>query len=205
MATLPPLDPALAGENHSPHVIASICIVVALSTVFAAARLYVRVYMMRKFQFDDFIIVLSVVSSGKLTLYRLDRALTIDKVCGWTSVGFSTAAMYSGSGRHIQTLTDKQRQGAILFTLIGFVPGILSYVLPKMAVVTLLGRLLNPSRSHLIWLWSMCIICLVTQMGAVGIVFGQCQPLRSQWDFSVPADFCLSKWILVHYTQGTCS
>ncbi|KAI1872076.1 uncharacterized protein JN550_004279 [Neoarthrinium moseri] len=187
MATPPtPLDPIYAGENSGPHVVASIIIVASLSTLFAAARLYVRLHIVRKFQFDDYMIVLSVV-------------------CSWMSVGFSTAAVHSGSGRHIQTLSGKQISGAIQFTLFGFVPGILSYVLPKMTVVTLLARLLNPSRWHLVWLWSMCIICLITMMGSVAIAFAQCQPTKSQWDLSVKPDFCWSKWILVKYSWGSCA
>ncbi|KAF2262888.1 hypothetical protein CC78DRAFT_437964, partial [Lojkania enalia] len=171
------------GEDNGPHVTASISAVAALSTLFAAARLYVRIFIVRKFQIDDYMIVLSVI-------------------CGWMSVGFSTAAVHSGSGRHIQTLTPEQIQGAIKYTLIGFVPGILSYVLPKLAVANLLARLLNPSRAHLIWLWSMCTFCFVTMMIAVPIVFCQCLPPKSQWDFSVPAEVCYSKWIGVHYSEG---
>ncbi|OTA56509.1 hypothetical protein K449DRAFT_162307 [Hypoxylon sp. EC38] len=182
----PPLDPARAGEDKGKATTAAISTVAAISTLFAVARLWIRVRIMRKFQFDDFMIVISVI-------------------CSWMSVGFSTTAVHYGSGRHIQTLTQEQIQGAILFTLIGFVPGILSFVLPKLAVVTLLSRLLNPSRTHLIWLWFMCIFCLLTMMGSVGMVFGQCQPSRSQWDFSVPARFCWDKWISVDYTRGACA
>ncbi|RYP84310.1 hypothetical protein DL769_001225 [Monosporascus sp. CRB-8-3] len=57
----PPLDPARAGEDKGPTVTASISAVAALSTLFAAARLYVRVWIMRKFQFDDYMIVISVL------------------------------------------------------------------------------------------------------------------------------------------------
>ncbi|KAI0377926.1 hypothetical protein F5Y04DRAFT_284394 [Hypomontagnella monticulosa] len=42
-------------------------------------------------------------------------------------------------------------------------------------------------------------------MGSVGMVFGQCQPSNSQWDFSVPARFCWDKWISVDYTRGACA
>ncbi|KAI6087249.1 hypothetical protein F4821DRAFT_116399 [Hypoxylon rubiginosum] len=182
----PPLDPSQVGEDKGSKTTTVISIVAALSTLFAVARLWVRVRIMRQFQFDDLMIVVAVI-------------------CGWMSVGFSTAAVHSGSGRHIQTLTVEEIQGAILFTLIGFVPGILSFVLPKLAVVKLLSRLLNPSRSHLIWLWFMCIFCLLTMMGSVGMVFGQCQPSNSQWDFSVPARFCWDKWIPVNYTRAVCA
>lgn len=62
MTTLPPLDPALEGEQKGHSVTASISTVAAISTLFAAARIYVRLRIMRKFQFDDYMIVISVVS-----------------------------------------------------------------------------------------------------------------------------------------------
>lgn len=68
MSTLPPLGPALAGEHKGHTVTASISVVAALSTIFAAARVYVRVRMMRKFEFDDYMIVFSVVSENNSPL-----------------------------------------------------------------------------------------------------------------------------------------
>ncbi|RYC65170.1 hypothetical protein CHU98_g1045 [Xylaria longipes] len=182
----PPLDPARVGEDKGVLTTAAISTVAAISTLFAVARLWVRVKIMRKFQFDDYMIVISVI-------------------CSWMSVGFSTAAVHSGSGRHIQTLTTEQIRRAILFTLIGFVPGILSFVLPKLAVAKLLCRLLNPSRPHRIWLWSICGFNLLALLGSIGLIFGQCQPSNSQWDFSVPARFCWDKWYTVDYTRAVCA
>ncbi|KAI8947821.1 hypothetical protein F4801DRAFT_592320 [Xylaria longipes] len=176
----PPLDPARVGEDRGVLTTAAITTVAAISTLFAVARLWVRVKIMRKFQFDDYMIVISVI-------------------CSWMSVGFSTAAVHSGSGRHIQTLTTEQIRRAILFTLIGLVPGILSFVLPKLAVAKLLCRLLNPSRPHRIWLWSICGFNLLALLGSIGLIFGQCQPSNSQWDFSVPARFC---WAAPHTVNG---
>ncbi|KAI1259171.1 hypothetical protein F5Y18DRAFT_315762 [Xylariaceae sp. FL1019] len=163
-----------------------ISIVAGLSTLFALARLWVRVKIMRKFAFDDFLIVVSVIS-------------------GWLSVAFSAAAVHSGDGWHVELLETKQIEGAILFTLIGFVPGILSFCLPKIAIVQLLSKLLNPSRRHLIWLWFISVFNLVLLLASVGLVFGQCTPSRSQWDFSVPAKYCWNKWDTVHYTQAACA
>lgn len=185
-ATLPPLDPTRVGEDKGRTTIIAISTMSAISTLFAVARLWVRVRIRGKFQFDDFIIAFSAI-------------------CGWMGVGFSTAAVHSGSGRHIQTLTIEELQGAILFTMVSLFPGMLSFALPKIAVVILLSRLLNPSRPHLIWLWFMCIFCLLAILVTIGIGFGQCQPPRSRWDFSVPAKFCYDKWILVNYTCASCA
>ncbi|KAI1111584.1 hypothetical protein F5Y14DRAFT_453820 [Nemania sp. NC0429] len=95
-------------EDTGVSTTAAISAIAAVSTILAAARLWVRVKIMRRFDFDDLLIVTSVIG-------------------GWVSVGFSTAAIRSGSDRHTQTLTTDEIQGAILFTLLGFVPGIISF------------------------------------------------------------------------------
>jgi hypothetical protein len=67
MATpLPPLDPARAGEDKGPTIIAADSAIVAISTLFIIARLWVRVKVMRKFELDDLLVVISDVS-GNLT------------------------------------------------------------------------------------------------------------------------------------------
>ncbi|EMR67348.1 putative integral membrane protein [Eutypa lata UCREL1] len=197
----PPLDPALAGEDKGPTITGVSSAVVALSTLFVIARLWVRVRIMRKFELDDWLIVISTVSK---TISRSFRAeyLRKPKICAWISVGFDVAAVKSGSGRHIQTLTTDELQGAILLTFLGLVSGILSFCVPKLAIVKLLSTLLNPSRLHLIWLWSISIFNLLILLGCLGMVFGQCYPSKSQWDFSVVAEYCWDKQYTVVYTQA---
>ncbi|KAI0377925.1 hypothetical protein F5Y04DRAFT_167928 [Hypomontagnella monticulosa] len=63
MSAQPPLlDPSRVGEDKGPMTTTVISIVAAISTLVAIARLWVRVRIMRKFQFDDMIIVVAVVS-----------------------------------------------------------------------------------------------------------------------------------------------
>ena len=197
----PPLDPALAGEDKGPTITGVSSAVVALSTLFVIARLWVRVKIMRKFELDDWLIVISTVSKTISRSFRTEY-LRKPKICAWISVGFDVAAVKSGSGRHIQTLTTDELQGAILLTFLGLVSGILSFCVPKLAIVKLLSTLLNPSRLHLIWLWSISIFNLLILLGCLGMVFGQCYPSKSQWDFSVVAEYCWDKQYTVVYTQA---
>jgi hypothetical protein len=113
-------------------------------------------------------------------------------------LGLTIAAVKSGNGRHFSTLTTEQKQGAILFTFSGFVPGIFSFGIPKLAVVALLTKITNPSRKHRIFLWAMTSSCLFILFGCVIIIFAQCNPSRSQWDFSVEGT-CWSPWVLIDY------
>ena len=75
-------------------------------------------------------------------------------MCGYIMLGLTIAAVQAGNGRHFALLSDEQKSGAILYTLAGFCPGILSFAIPKLAVVALLTRITNPSKRHKIILWS---------------------------------------------------
>ncbi|KAK1521346.1 integral membrane protein [Colletotrichum paranaense] len=100
------------------------------------------------------------------------------------------------------------KSGAILWTIAGFPPGVMSFGLPKLAVVALLTRNMNPSKWHALFLWFIACFCLINLIGCVIILFAQCQPSHSQWDFSVTDKTCWDKWILVYfaiYSGGFCA
>ncbi|KAK1518687.1 uncharacterized protein CCOS01_11507 [Colletotrichum costaricense] len=100
------------------------------------------------------------------------------------------------------------KSGAILWTIAGFPPGVMSFGLPKLAVVALLTRIMNPSKWHALFLWFIASFCLINLIGCVIILFAQCQPSHSQWDFSVTDKTCWDKWILVYfaiYSGGFCA
>ncbi|GJD01164.1 integral membrane protein [Colletotrichum higginsianum] len=173
------VPPQRAGGNKGPTAIGIVISVSVLSTLFTAARLFVRGKILGKFHLDDYLIVASVL-------------------CGWINVGTAIAAVSYGNGRHFDVLTLEQKSGAILWTIAGFAPGVMSFGLPKIAVVALLTRIMNPSRWHALFLWCLSIFCLVNLLGCVIILFAQCQPSHSQWDFSVEKT-CWDKWILVYF------
>ncbi|KAK4233520.1 hypothetical protein C8A03DRAFT_19421 [Achaetomium macrosporum] len=180
MSSAAPLPAHLAAEDKGPGIIATICVVTVLETLFCAARIYTRGRILGRLQLDDYLVVLSVIM-------------------GWASVAFSVMAVQSGNGKHFAILTTEQKSGAILWTMVGFCPGILSFGIPKLAVVALLSRLMNPSRIHKIFLWSLATVCLLSLLGCVVVLFGRCTPARSLWDFDVVPEGCFDVWILVNY------
>ncbi|KAJ0160579.1 hypothetical protein CTA2_7724 [Colletotrichum tanaceti] len=183
-----PVPPQRAAENKGPTAIGIIVSVSVLSTLFTAARLFVRGKILGKVHLDDHLIVISVL-------------------CGWINVGTAIAAVSHGNGRHFDLLTLEQKSGAILWTIAGFAPGVMSFGLPKIAVVALLTRIMNPSRRHALFLWCLSVFCLVNLLGCVVVLFAQCQPSHSQWDFSVEKS-CWDKRILVYfaiYSGGFCA
>lgn len=88
-------------------------------------------------------------------------------------------AVNYGNGKHFSTLTTEQQENAILYTIAAFCPGVLSFGLPKMAVVSLLTRALNPSRLHKWFLWWLGVWCMLTLLATCGVLVGQCYPANS--------------------------
>ncbi|KXH39960.1 integral membrane protein [Colletotrichum simmondsii] len=120
---------AWKAQDEGPTIIIVCWVVTAISTSFVIGRIYVRGKIMKKFQSDDWFIILG-------------------QFCGYTSTALSTIAVTYGNGRHMSLLSIEQQEGAILWTTAAFCPGIMSFGLPKLAVVSLLVRLMNPDRYH---------------------------------------------------------
>ncbi|KAH9908509.1 hypothetical protein F4778DRAFT_717446 [Xylariomycetidae sp. FL2044] len=168
-------------DDKGPSIIAATTAVTSVATVFVIARLYVRGRLLSKLQVDDYLIVISII-------------------CGWLSTAFAITSVKSGNGRHIQFLENDQLSGAVLWTMVGFLPGIWSFALPKIAAVALLTRLMNPSKRQRIFLWTISISCMVILTGCIFLLFAQCTPSRAQWDFSIKEKTCWDPYVLVDYS-----
>lgn len=57
---------------------------------------------------------------------------------------------------------------------------------------------MNPSKWHMIFLWTLSLLCMGSLLGCVVILYAQCVPAVSQWNFDVQGK-CISKWVLVDY------
>lgn len=75
----------------------------------------------------------------------------------------------------------------------------MSFAIPKLAVVSLLTRLMNPRRYHLWFLWGITILCLLTHIAVPGLHFGRCVPVASIWDEHVLGR-CFDPNIIVDYS-----
>lgn len=100
--------------------------------------------------------------------------LTAVQICAFVNLGISSAAVESGSGRHFNTLNVEQQQNVIKYTIAAFCPGILSFAIPKLAVVALLTKLMNPSPAHRIFLWCSSGVTTLVLFGCVIILYALC-------------------------------
>lgn len=90
-------------------------------------------------------------------------------------------------------------EGVILFTMLNFPFGIVAFGIPKIAVVALLVRIMNPSKWHRIFLWSLSLFTFIILLGCVPILFAQCSPSESQWNFTITDKTCWPKDVIVYY------
>lgn len=166
-------------QNKGPAILAVCWLSTLLSTLFVLARVYLSCVIKGKFRSDDLFII-------------------VGQLCGYLAVAFATVAVLNGNGRHMDVLTLEEKSGAILWTTVGFVPGLLSFGLPKLAVVSLLTRLLNPSRLHKIFLWWLVLWCLASVIVTGILLLVRCTPANSLWDFSVPGT-CFDVQYLINF------
>ncbi|OBR14527.1 LOW QUALITY PROTEIN: Integral membrane protein [Colletotrichum higginsianum IMI 349063] len=180
MSSPPVGSEAWKAQDKGPSILIVCWMATAISTVFVLSRIYVRGRIMGKFQSDDYFVLLG-------------------QVCGCIATALSTLAVKAGNGKHMTLLSTEQQQGAILWTTAAFCPGIMSFGLPKLAVVSLLTRLMNPGRLHKWFLWWLGIWCQLTLWVTAGLLLGRCTPARSLWDFSIKGT-CISTDILIWFS-----
>ncbi|EHA46987.1 hypothetical protein MCOR27_000039 [Pyricularia oryzae] len=166
-------------ENKGPMALAAVIVISAVSTTFTAARLFTRGTVMGKLMLDDYLILAAVI-------------------LGWMNVATFGVAVSHGFGQHVDNLTVEQRSQAMMWSIIGYTPGLLSLSLPKPAVVALLTKALNPSVWHKRILWSIAILCVTNLVPYITLYYAQCRPVQAVWDPSVSGT-CLSKSVLIGY------
>lgn len=167
-------------HDKGPRILAVVWTLSALTTIFVAARVYIRQWLIRNAGIDDYIIVVALVcphvnfAYHNLTAYRV-QCLTL------TSVGMTTANVHMGYGKHAWFLEESTVETISLVNTISFAIGIFCFTVPKIAVTALLTRILNPSRSQRIWLWTMIGITASVSFACIFLLFMQCDPPQAAW------------------------
>lgn len=106
-------------------------------------------------------------------------------------------SVHYGQGQHMDTIPPADLSQALKWTIAGFSPSVMTFGLPKLAVICLVSRLLNPSRLHAAFLWTLGGTTMASIVLCIAVLFGQCTPARAQWDLTVTHKTCLDKSVLV--------
>ncbi|CAG9988278.1 unnamed protein product [Clonostachys byssicola] len=171
-------------DDKGPAIKAACLTLWTLGTVFVCLRLFTRKHIRKNVQVDDYLIILATVSV-------------------W--MGERCDGHRSGCTRkrtHTNTLTLEQQGNAKFYTILSFPFGVLSFTIPKLAVATLLTRLLNPSRVHHACLWGLAWLCLISVSICIIILFTQCTPAAFMWG-GAPEGKCISPWVLIDFSIYT--
>jgi len=172
-------------DHHSigSVVVGSLVPITIISTLFAFARLLVKGWVQRRIQYDDGILLLAVAS-------------------GWTTTGTTLKAVSMGHGKHVALLTDAQKEEALRWQVMSFAFGIIALALPKVAIVALVNRLLQPNRLHRFFLWIMVLLCVTGLLGNVIGLYAKC-PQESVVHITFTKTACLGPERAVAYSIST--
>ncbi|MCJ1419074.1 hypothetical protein MMC32_005426 [Xylographa parallela] len=174
-----PVAPPGGDVSQGPTILASTWALTTISLITCACRLYGRLKMTRNAGRDDVVILVSMLVA---LLYSI----------------LITVAISDGYGRHLYYLAENAAP-AIKISLVAFIFGIVSVGIPKLAVTCLLIRLLNPTRRHVIILYSLSISCIVIVSLCAVFLWTQCHPVAALWDPSL-VPICWNPTILVTYS-----
>lgn len=167
--------------NRGPAVLTTLWSLTSASLLFVLARLLVRLRILQKAGLDDILITISIILA-----YIYDVILTI--------------AVQFGYGRQQSTLSSEELSNSIMFIMAGFAPGLMSIVVPKLAVVALLARTMNPTPKQKWFLWGTVLGSGVLLMGCVVILYLQCRPASEIWEMNFAKGSCWSMTVLVNYS-----
>ncbi|KAL8378144.1 hypothetical protein RB595_008722 [Gaeumannomyces hyphopodioides] len=159
-------------KDRGPMVLAVTTVLVFLATVFALARFYARTWTRKHIYLDDLLVVVSVVLL-------------------WCSLACISVAVSNGLGRHYKTLTVHQQEKVVFWYLQAVSPVILALGIPKLAVATILNRILDPGPKLKTTVWGLATSSAVALLSVIFLAFFRCAPVRSQWDFSITDKKCM--------------
>ncbi|CRG85999.1 hypothetical protein PISL3812_03002 [Talaromyces islandicus] len=171
-------------ENKGPNILVPMWALTMVTTSLVCARVFIRARVVKQVGADDWVIMVSMVM-------------------GLVYLGLTTANVITGYGRHAAALDRPHLEKAILLNTVGFLFGILSFALPKIAVAYMLTRILNPSRGHKIFVFTLVGFAAVVAIVCILVLFTMCSPPQSQWEVTRPDRVCRSPWILIDYATFT--
>ncbi|CAG8084887.1 unnamed protein product [Penicillium nalgiovense] len=175
-------DVAKTGDK-GPKMMAVMWTMTALATLLVIARLCVRQRMLRNFGFDDWLIGASMIF-------------------GLIFVATATVSVAYGYGQHMSNLDPKTVEPALMWNMISFIFGIISFAIPKLAVAALLHRILNPSLIQRITVWGLAILVAIIALINILIYVTMCNPPQALWKPSMILKgeaTCRDVWILINY------
>lgn len=105
----------------------------------------------------------------------------------------ATVSVSYGYGKHSDDLSFHHLEKALLWNMVSFIFGLLSFALPKIAVAALLHRLLQPTKLQRIMIWGLAGMVIVIAFVNVLLYVTTCNPPQALW-----------QRLLVYKGEATC-
>lgn len=99
-------------------------------------------------------------------------------------------------------LEPRSAELALMWNMISFIFGIISFAIPKLAVAALLHRILNPNLTKRIIVWGLVSLIAVIAIVNILIYVTMCDPQQALWKSSMILSGeakCRDIWILINY------
>ncbi|KAF1996436.1 hypothetical protein P154DRAFT_472627 [Amniculicola lignicola CBS 123094] len=173
-------------RNKGPALEAATIITFCLAAIIVAVRIYYRAFRIKTTAWDDYTIVLALVSA-----------------C--VSTAFILKYVEAGGGRHAVYLQMKAVDVA-KWSTISTLPFIISTTLTKISIALMILRISNSRKLK----WSMIpLMVIVTCINLTGIVLlaAGCRPFEANWNYAVPRTHCWPRKVLKdqNFVQGIVS
>ncbi|KAK4870119.1 hypothetical protein LT330_005173 [Penicillium expansum] len=169
--------------NKGPEMMAVMWSMTTLAMLLVIARLCVRQRMLRNFGFDDWLIGASMIF-------------------GLIFVATATVSVTYGYGQHKTNLESRSAELALMWNMISFIFGIISFAIPKLAVAALLHRILNPNLVQRLIVWGLVSLVAIIALVNILIYVTMCNPPQALWKSSMILNgeaTCRDIWILINY------
>ncbi|KAF9869481.1 hypothetical protein CkaCkLH20_13078 [Colletotrichum karsti] len=159
-------------ESNGTALVATAVTFLILSWFSVILRVYVRAFMTKGFQADDW---LMLVAQGVFTL----------------SCSLILAGVHVGLGHHNRALGQKEEISALMYQALATATYVLDMLFIKLSIGFFLLRLSNSKAYNWIIYISLAIVTVWSTVIFFWNVF-QCSPVHAQWDYTIPNSQCVS-------------
>ncbi|PYH29188.1 uncharacterized protein BO87DRAFT_345117 [Aspergillus neoniger CBS 115656] len=176
-----------ASDNKGPMILSVLWALTGLTSVLVIARMYIRTSLLHNLGPDDWLITASLVMG---VVYCAITTINVDM----------------GYGKHAWLLSERTVERATFLNCLSFLFGIISFAIPKLAVTAMLNRILNPSMTQRICLWTLTGFAAVVSGICIIVLFTMCDPPEALWKTHLVTEgkaTCKGVWILIDYAIFT--
>ncbi|KAL8815452.1 MAG: hypothetical protein Q9223_005401 [Gallowayella weberi] len=126
--------------------------------------------------------------------------MIIGQVINLIGLGFVTAEVFDGLGRHMYYLQSDQRRRFFIIGWLDWMQTFIAIMFTKISICLFLLRI-NNDKSNKIFMYSLIAACVLVTALSCFLFLGICRPLRAHWDVGVEGK-CLSKHQIMAVVAG---